>query len=98
MERDWYTRAMLVLATAFDQADEPFLGRVDSVLDDMTMGLGRFQKDGVLSGLSLRRTLNLVSDLRSRLEAARSAQDVRQAFHDCERLREIVDEARQDQP
>lgn len=95
MERDWYTRSMMKLATAFDDRETPFLTNVDAVLDDISMGLGRHQQEGILSGLGVRRALNILSDLRGRLESARNAGDVRQAFHDCERLREIVDEARE---
>jgi hypothetical protein len=86
---------MVLLADARDSQPDGFLREVDEQLDGLAFRLDELRRAGALSGLGQRRGLNLIAELRSRLEAARNGQDVRQAFHDLDGVRGVVDEAEQ---
>ena len=95
MERDWYRRVMLKLAEARESPEGDFLQTLDSELDDLSMGLEDLRKQGGMTSYSVKRGLNLLNDLRGKLENAQNGQDVRQAFFEVDAVRDLIEEARQ---
>lgn len=95
MERDWYRGVMLKLADAIESQPGEFLSVMDSELDEVILRLEDLRKLGGMSGFGLKRGLDVLNDLRGRLEVARNAQEVRAAFLDLDALRDLVNEAAQ---
>lgn len=96
MERDWYRGLMLKLADAREtRSHSEYLSDIDSELDAVIMKLEEFRKSGGLSGYSVKRGLNLLNDLRDRLENAKTAHEVNAAFMENDSVRDLVDEALQ---
>lgn len=93
MERDWYRGVMLKLAEAVDSRPDEYLARVDSELDEVILRLEDLRKSGAMSGFGVKRGLDVLNDLRGRLEIARNSQEVRAAFLDLDAIRDLVDEA-----
>ena len=95
VERDWYRRVMMKLVDARESRPEDFLSVLDSELDEVIHRLEGLRTAGAMSGFGVKRGLNLLNDLRSRLEVAQNGQEVRQAFFDLDGVRDLVDEALQ---
>jgi len=93
VHRDWALEMMLKLANAREQEPKSYLGLVDERLDDLGMQLMELKQSGVISNRGLNRGLSQISSLRSSLEYATSAVDVRSAFSQIDDLRSLVDEA-----
>lgn len=95
MERDWYQRVMLKLADARETRPEEFLAMVDSELDEVIMRLEDLRVGGGMSSFGIRRGLNILNELRGRLESARNGQEVRAAFLALDEVRDLVADALQ---
>jgi hypothetical protein len=93
VERDWYRGVMLKLADAIESRPGEFLQLVDSELDAVILRLEDLRKAGGMSGFSVKKGLNVLNELRNRLEVAQNAQDVRAAFVELDSVRDMVDEA-----
>jgi hypothetical protein len=93
MERDWYRRVMMKLMDARETRADEYLQILDSELDEMVMRLDEVRREGAFTSLTQRRGLNLVTDLRSRLEMARNGHEVRQIFLDSTGLEELLEDA-----
>lgn len=87
---------MLKLADAREtRSNSEFLMAIDGELDAVIMKLEELRKSGGLSGYSVKRGMNLINDLRGKLESARKPHDVNAAFLETDALRDLVDEALQ---
>ena len=95
VERDWYRRAMLKLADARESRPDEYLSLVDSELDELILRMDDLRKSGGMSGFSQKRGIDMLNDLRGRLENARNPHEVSSAFLDLDSLRDLVDEAAQ---
>lgn len=95
MERDWYRRVMLKLVDVREYRGEDYLRAVDSELDELVLRLDELRRAGGMTGLSVRRGLNMLSELRSRLEVAVNSQEVRQAFTEFDAVKGLIEEAEQ---
>ena len=95
VERDWYRRAMLKLADVRESRPEEFLSEVDSELDELILRIDDLRKSGGMSGFSQKRAINILNDLRGRLENARNAHEVNCAFLELDAVKDLVDEAAQ---
>lgn len=94
MERDWYRRLMLKLAEVRDTGSaSEFLTILDSELDDLGIQLDGYRRGGIFSGFTLKRGLNLLADLRGKLEICRNGSEVRHVFLEVDDLRNLVDES-----
>lgn len=92
MERDWYRRLMMKLADAREVSPGEYVALLDSELDDLAMKLDGFRRRGSITSLTLKKGLNLLSELRSRLELAQSGPAVRHIFLESNQLQVLVDE------
>lgn len=87
---------MLKLADVREtRSNSEFLMEIDGELDAVIMKLEELRKSGGLSGYSVKRGMNLLNDLRGKLENARNPHDVNAAFMETDALRDLVDEALQ---
>jgi len=95
VERDWYRRVMLKLADARESRPDEFLQVVDSELDGVILQMDELRRTGGMSGFSQKRALNMLNELRGRLERARNSHEVNTAFLELDEVRDLVDEAAQ---
>lgn len=87
---------MLKIADAREtRSHSEYLSEVDHELDSVIMKLEGYRKTGGLSNYSVKKGLNLLNDLRSRLENARNAHEVNAAFMENDGVRDLVEEALQ---
>jgi hypothetical protein len=93
MERDWYRGVMLKLVDARETRPDEYISILDSELDEVIMRLETLRREGGMSNFGVKKGLNLLNDLRSRLENARNGQEVRAAFLELDEVKELVEEA-----
>jgi hypothetical protein len=93
VERDWYRRVMLKLADAKESRPGEYLSMVDSELDELIMRMDDLRRAGAMSGFSEKRGINILNELRGRLEKARNAHEVNSAFLELDAVKDLVDEA-----
>lgn len=70
-----------------------YLTEVDSQLDAVIMKMEELRRAGGLSGFSVKRGLQMLNELRDRLEKAKNAHEVNAAFLDLDAVKDLVDEA-----
>ena len=87
---------MLKLADAREAGSQSeYINALDGELDAVNMKLEELRRSGSMTGFSVKRALNMLNELRGRLEEAKNPHEVNAAFLDLGSVRELIEEALQ---